>query len=136
MGTDWLLRLRRAALQGALLGAASACDGGRPLEDAGVVPDAGGGVFDAGPPCTERLPVTLFDGGSTSFEDCGAIRVECEPVPDGGVCPNRMATARVGPFASAGSSTGCCYVQQAFGRPLLGEAGPLVAPLVVTTSWV
>jgi hypothetical protein len=99
--------------------------------DASVVAEA-----DAGQPCMDRLVATHFDGGMTSFDACGLIGTECSAVPDSGVCPNEMRTARVGPFASVGSSTGCCYVLEGFGRPLLGSDGPVVAPLVSSSAWV
>ena len=133
MKPDWVSRLRRAALQGALLGATS-CGGMTGSQvDAGTIVDSGGSL----PPCTPRsIDVMLFDGGAQTISGCDVMGFGCEPIPDSGVCRSASTLPpSVGPFARAVTEFGCCYVSFSYGRPLLHEEGASLAPLALRSDW-
>jgi len=135
---DWVARLRRAALQGALLGATSCGGMSGPQVDAGQIVDAGT-IVDGGssfPPCTPRsIDVTLFDGGARTISACEVVYSRCEPIPDSGVCTRRDFPPFEGPFARAGAESGCCYFPIPHGRPLRDEEGASLASLALRSDW-
>lgn len=129
---DWLARLRRAALQGALLGATSCGGMTASRVDAGTMADSGSSFQ-----CTPRsIDVTLFDGGTQTISGCDVMRFGCDPIPDGGVCPPAPTLPpSVGPFARAVTESGCCYVSFSYGRPLRDEDGVSRASIVLRSDW-
>ena len=123
MAGDWVSRLRRAALQGALLAATSSC-GGTPV-------GADGGALSP-------LPESPSDASVNDYQR--GLFPQCVGVPISRVCPDpgtaQAPTAVEGPYLRSDGGVDCCYFAFPYlGRPLRDGIDVRVAQLSPRTDW-